>query len=64
MRASAAIVLLLWQLASSTGLLSPKDLAAPATILTAAWDLIRDGQLPDALLVSLRLRRTVDPRLD
>jgi sulfonate transport system permease protein len=34
--------------------LSPKDLAAPSTILTAAWDLIQNGQLPDALAVSLR----------
>lgn len=51
---SPLAILLLWQLASSTGLLSPKDLAAPATILTAAWDLIQNGQLPDALLVSLR----------
>jgi sulfonate transport system permease protein len=51
---SPLAILLLWQLASSTGLLSPKDLAAPTTILTAAWDLIRDGQLPNALLVSLR----------
>jgi sulfonate transport system permease protein len=51
---SPLVLLGLWQLASSTGLLSPKDLAAPGTILTAAWDLIRNGQLPDALLVSLR----------
>ena len=51
---SPVAILLLWQLASSTGLLSPKDLAAPTTILTAAWDLVRNGQLPDALLVSLR----------
>src|ERR1700754_4923944 len=51
---SPLVILLLWQLASATGLLSPKDLAAPTTILTAAWDLIRDAQLPPALLVSLR----------
>src|ERR1700712_2919613 len=51
---SPLAILLLWQLASSTGLLSPKDLAAPTTILTAAWDLVQNGQLPDALLVSLR----------
>ncbi|WP_445147865.1 ABC transporter permease [Baekduia sp. Peel2402] len=44
----------LWQLLSATGVLSPKDLAAPTTILTAAWDLIQNGQLPDALAVSLR----------
>ena len=51
---SPLAILALWQLASSTGLLSPKDLAAPTTILTAAWDLIQNGQLPDALAVSLR----------
>jgi sulfonate transport system permease protein len=44
----------LWQLLSATGVLSPKDLAAPTTILTAAWDLVQNGQLPDALAVSLR----------
>jgi sulfonate transport system permease protein len=43
-----------WQLLSATGVLSPKDLAAPSTILVAAWDLIQNGQLPDALAVSLR----------
>jgi sulfonate transport system permease protein len=51
---SPLVILGIWQLASSTGLLSPKDLAAPTTILTAAWDLIQNGQLPDALAVSLR----------
>ena len=36
------------------GVLSPDTLAAPSDILATAWDLITDGQLPDALSVSLR----------
>ena len=51
---SPLALLVLWQVASDTGVLSPKDLAAPSTILAAARDLIDNGQLPDALAVSLR----------
>jgi sulfonate transport system permease protein len=51
---SPIAILVIWQLASTSGLLSPKTLAAPTTILTAAWDLIRNGTLPEAVLVSLR----------
>jgi sulfonate transport system permease protein len=51
---SPLVAVLLWQLASSAGLLPPRLLAAPSTIVRTAWQLTRSGQLPDALLVSLQ----------
>ncbi len=51
---SPIAILLVWQLASASGLLSPKTLAAPSVILTTAWDLTVSGDLPSALIVSLR----------
>jgi sulfonate transport system permease protein len=52
--ASPVAVLLLWQLASGTGVLPPRLLAAPTTVASTAWELIRSGQLGAALLVSLQ----------
>jgi sulfonate transport system permease protein len=51
---SPLALLALWQLASATGVLDPDTLESPATILSTAWDLIETGELPEALLVSLR----------
>jgi sulfonate transport system permease protein len=51
---SPIAILVVWQLASASGLLSPKTLAAPTDILSSAWDLTVSGDLPSALLVSLR----------
>ena len=51
---SPLAIVALWQLASATGVLSPDTLAAPSDILSTAWNLTTDGQLPDALSVSLR----------
>ena len=51
---SPLLLLVVWQLASASGLLSPKTLAAPTEILSTAWDLTKSGDLPQALLVSLR----------
>jgi sulfonate transport system permease protein len=50
--ASLAAVVALWQLASATTLLPPNLLAAPTTIATTGWGLIRSGELETALLVS------------
>lgn len=50
---SPLALVLLWQAASVTGLLSPRTLAAPTTILLAAWDLLASGQLLWHILVSL-----------
>ncbi len=46
-------LLALWQLAA-TGVLEPDTLESAATIVATGWDLIETGELPDALLVSLR----------
>ena len=51
---SPVLLLGAWQLASASGLLSPKTLAAPSEILSTAWHLTVEGDLPRALLVSLR----------
>ncbi|WP_203030376.1 ABC transporter permease subunit [Frankia nepalensis] len=54
-RASGPVLLLaLWQLGSSTGFISAQTLTSPATVVTTAWDMIKDGSLVDGLLVSLR----------
>ncbi|GGP80514.1 ABC transporter permease [Saccharothrix coeruleofusca] len=45
--------MLLWQAASSTGVLPEDKLASPLTVFATAYDLIADGQLTDAFLVSL-----------
>ena len=50
---SPLILVLLWQAASMAGLIAPRTLAAPTTILVAAWDLLITGELPRHLLVSL-----------
>jgi sulfonate transport system permease protein len=51
---SPIALLVVWQLASATGALPPKTLAAPSDILATAWDLTVSGDLPSALIVSLR----------
>ncbi|MEW9527987.1 ABC transporter permease [Microbispora sp. NPDC049125] len=43
-----------WQIASSTGLLPTRLLAAPSTIAATAVDLAGDGTLPTAIAVSLQ----------
>jgi sulfonate transport system permease protein len=52
--ASPLALLVLWQLAGTTGLLPERLLAAPSTIAATAVDLVRDGTLPGAVGVSLR----------
>ena len=44
----------LWQLASASGLLPPKTLAAPTDIISTAWDLTNPATCRRRLLVSLR----------
>ena len=50
---SPLVLLLAWQAASMSGWISPRLLAAPTTILAAAWALLIDGTLLRDLLVSL-----------
>jgi sulfonate transport system permease protein len=51
---SPLALLLLWQLASGTGLLPERLLAAPAKLATTAFDLLENGALTGAIGVSLQ----------
>lgn len=51
---SPAALLVVWQIACSTGVLSPKELSSPSTVATGGWHLVSDGELPLALAASLR----------
>lgn len=51
---SPIVLLLLWQAASSSGLLPERLIAAPVKIARTAVDLVRAGTLPDAIAVSLQ----------
>lgn len=48
------LLLVAWQLATVWGDVSETTLAPPTVVLGTAWDLIASGELPEALLVSLR----------
>jgi sulfonate transport system permease protein len=48
------LLLVLWQVLSSTGVLTSGILASPGTIAGVGWDLITDGSLPSAMGVSLQ----------
>ncbi len=50
---SPLVLLLLWQAASSAGLLSSRTLASPAQIAVSAWALVLSGELAWHLAVSL-----------
>ena len=51
--ASPLVLVLLWQAGSMAGLIPPRTLAAPSTILVTAWGLLASGELERNLLVSL-----------
>lgn len=51
---SPLVILTLWQLASSTGLLDPRTMASPAQIAVQAVELVRDGTLGPAVLTSVQ----------
>ncbi|MBC9179378.1 ABC transporter permease [Pseudoroseomonas ludipueritiae] len=50
---SPLVLVLLWQVASSLGLISPRTLASPATVILSGWELLLSGELPHHLMVSL-----------
>lgn len=52
--AGPLLLLALWQVLSATGVLEPGILASPGTIARAGKELIADGTLPSAMLVSLQ----------
>ncbi|MFD9738510.1 ABC transporter permease [Umezawaea sp. NPDC059074] len=50
---SPLALLVLWQVASSTGVLPPDKLASPLTVFNSAVELTADGQLGSAFVVSM-----------
>jgi sulfonate transport system permease protein len=50
---SPIALIVLWQVASATGLLSPDKLSSPWTVLQAGIDTARSGELGDAFAVSI-----------
>lgn len=50
--AGVVLLFVLWETSSRLGWLDPKLLAGPSTVLTAGWDLARDGTLAEALWAS------------
>lgn len=50
---SPLVLVLLWQAASTLGLLSPRTLASPLQIVETGWGLLASGELPWHLAVSL-----------
>lgn len=50
---SPLVLVALWQAGAMAGLISPRTLAAPSSILATAWDLTVSGELTHHLLVSL-----------
>jgi sulfonate transport system permease protein len=50
---SPIVLVLLWQAGSMAGLIPPRTLASPATILVTTWGLLQSGELLSNLLVSL-----------
>jgi sulfonate transport system permease protein len=48
------LLLGIWELATTVGGVAPQTLASPSTVASTAWELTKSGELPDALVVSLR----------
>jgi sulfonate transport system permease protein len=48
-----ALLVLVWWLCSATGILDPTTLAGPGAVVTKGAELIRDGELPANLWISL-----------
>ena len=48
------LLFVLWEVAARAGWISRDVLAGPSTVLTAGWDLVRDGTLTSSLWASLR----------
>jgi sulfonate transport system permease protein len=53
-----AVLVALWQLLNTTGVLDTRTLAPPSDVLAAAWELLKTGELQQHLLISLRRAAT------
>jgi sulfonate transport system permease protein len=51
---SPVLIVVVWQIASSTGVLPQRLLASPTTVVGTAIDITRDGTLPHAIEISLQ----------
>jgi sulfonate transport system permease protein len=51
---SPAVLVIAWQIASATGILPPRLLSSPSTLAHTTWHLVGDGELPQALAVSVQ----------
>jgi len=49
-----ALLLVAWIVTSATGVLDPKTLSAPWTVVTTAWELIGDGRLQSNMWTSVQ----------
>jgi sulfonate transport system permease protein len=52
--AGVVVLFAFWELAARMGWLSPNILARPSAVLTAGWDMLRDGTLTGAMWASLQ----------
>jgi sulfonate transport system permease protein len=52
--AAPLLLVALWQLLNTVGLVDSRTLAPPSTVLSAGWELIQNGELQQHLWVSLR----------
>ena len=52
--AGPLLLVAVWQLLSSTGVVDARTLAAPSSVASAGWELLRTGELQTHLWVSLR----------
>ena len=50
---SPLVLILLWELGSRTGVIPPRILAAPSSVIQTAWGMLVSGELPMNMLVSL-----------
>lgn len=52
--ATPVVLLLIWEVAARTGLVDARFFPAPSSIAETGWQLVLNGMLPEALLVTLR----------
>jgi sulfonate transport system permease protein len=56
--AGPLLLVLIWQVLATTGVVDDRTLASPSAVLSAGWDLLQTGELQEHLWVSLRRAAT------